>query len=39
MTVAWPIRSMLATSFGTHVAYVAAVAVVDDGLRRRGGVS
>jgi hypothetical protein len=27
---------VLATSFGTHVAYVAAVARVDDSLRRRG---
>jgi hypothetical protein len=26
---------VLATSFGTHVAYVAGVAVADDGLRRR----
>ena len=26
---------MIATSFGTHAAYVTAVAVVDDGLRRR----
>jgi hypothetical protein len=25
---------MLATSFGTHVAYVVGVAVVDDSLRR-----
>jgi hypothetical protein len=25
---------VLATSIGTHVAYVSAVAVVDDGLRR-----
>jgi hypothetical protein len=30
---------VLATSFGTHVAYVAAVAAVDDGLRRRSGAS
>jgi hypothetical protein len=30
---------VLATSFGTHVAYVAAVAAVDDGIRRRVGVS
>jgi hypothetical protein len=30
---------MLATSLGTHVAYVAAVAAVDDGIRRRVGVS
>jgi hypothetical protein len=29
----WP-PAMLATSFGTHVAYVTAVAVVDDGIRR-----
>jgi uncharacterized membrane protein YagU involved in acid resistance len=28
----WP-RGYLATCFGTHAAYVAAVAVVDDGLR------
>jgi hypothetical protein len=25
----------MATSIGTHAAYVAAVAAVDDGLRRR----
>jgi hypothetical protein len=31
----WP-AAMLATSLGTHVAYVAAVAAVDDGLRQRG---
>ena len=30
----WP-ADVLATSFGTHVAYVAAVAVTDDGIRRR----
>ena len=30
----WP-RDVMATSLGTHVAYVAAVAGVDDGLRRR----
>jgi hypothetical protein len=30
----WP-PAMLATSIGTHVAYVTAVAVVDDGIRRR----
>ena len=30
----WP-PAMLATSVGTHVAYVTAVAVVDDGIRRR----
>jgi hypothetical protein len=30
---------MLATSLGTHVAYVAAVAAVDGGIRRRVGVS
>jgi hypothetical protein len=30
----WP-ADVMATSIGTHVAYVAAVAVVDDGLRRR----
>jgi hypothetical protein len=30
----WP-PAMLATSIGTHVAYVSAVAVVDDGIRRR----
>ena len=29
----WP-ADVLATSIGTHVAYVAAVAVADDGLRR-----
>ena len=29
----WP-AAMLATSVGTHVAYVGAVAAVDDGLRR-----
>jgi hypothetical protein len=28
---------VLATSFGTHVAYVAAVATVDDHIRRRTG--
>jgi hypothetical protein len=30
----WP-ADVIATSLGTHVAYVAAVAAVDDGLRRR----
>ena len=30
----WP-PDVVATSLGTHVAYVAAVAAVDDGLRRR----
>jgi hypothetical protein len=30
---------VLATSVGTHVAYVAAVAAVDDGIRRRLGAS
>jgi hypothetical protein len=30
----WP-ADVMATSLGTHVAYVSAVAVVDDGLRRR----
>jgi len=30
----WP-ADMLATSLGTHVAYVTAVAVVDDAVRRR----
>ena len=30
----WWRPDVLATSFGTHVAYVAAVAAVDDGLRR-----
>lgn len=30
----WP-ADVIATSFGTHAAYVTAVAVVDDGLRRR----
>jgi hypothetical protein len=29
----WP-RDVMATSLGTHAAYVAAVAVVDDGIRR-----
>jgi hypothetical protein len=29
----WP-ASVLATAFGTHAAYVAAVALVDDGIRR-----
>jgi uncharacterized membrane protein YagU involved in acid resistance len=29
----WP-PSVIATAFGTHAAYVGAVAVVDDGLRR-----
>src|SRR3954451_6563812 len=29
----WP-PSTLATSFGTHIAYVSAVALVDDGIRR-----
>jgi uncharacterized membrane protein YagU involved in acid resistance len=29
----WP-PALLATSFGTHIAYVSAVAVVDDGIRR-----
>ena len=27
---------VLATSIGTHVAYVSAVALVDDGIRRAG---
>jgi hypothetical protein len=27
---------VMATSVGTHAAYVAAVAAVDDGIRRRG---
>jgi hypothetical protein len=31
----WP-PDVMATSIGTHVAYVAAVAVVDDGFRRSG---
>jgi hypothetical protein len=31
----WP-ADMMATSIGTHVAYVSAVATVDDGLRRLG---
>ena len=31
----WP-ADVMATSIGTHAAYVAAVAAVDDGLRRRG---
>jgi hypothetical protein len=31
----WP-PDVMATSVGTHVAYVAAVAAVDDGLRRAG---
>jgi hypothetical protein len=30
----WP-ADVMATSLGTHVAYVAAVAAVDDGIRRR----
>jgi hypothetical protein len=30
----WP-ADVMATSFGTHAAYVAAVAAVDDGIRRR----
>ena len=30
----WP-RDVMATSLGTHAAYVAAVAAVDDGIRRR----
>jgi hypothetical protein len=30
---------VLATSFDTHVAYVAAVAAVDDGIRRRSGAA
>jgi hypothetical protein len=30
----WP-PDVMATSIGTHVAYVAAVAAVDDGIRRR----
>src|SRR3954451_4424362 len=34
----WP-PDMLATSLGTHVAYVAAVAAVDDAARRTGEVS
>jgi len=29
-----PGQKVMATSVGTHVAYVAAVAAVDDGLRR-----
>lgn len=32
----WP-ADVMATSIGTHVAYVAAVAAVDDGFRRAGG--
>jgi hypothetical protein len=31
----WP-ADVMATSIGTHVAYVAAVAAVDDGFRRSG---
>jgi hypothetical protein len=31
----WP-ADVIATSFGTHVAYVSAVAAVDDGVRRLG---
>ena len=31
----WP-ADVMATSIGTHVAYVSAVATVDDGLRRLG---
>ena len=34
----WPV-DVLATSVGTHVAYVAAVAAVDDGIRRRTGAA
>ena len=34
----WP-PDVLATSFGTHVAYVSAVAAVDDGLRRLAATS
>jgi hypothetical protein len=30
----WP-PGVIATAFGTHAAYVAAVAAVDDGIRRR----
>ena len=30
----WP-ADVMATSLGTHVAYVAVVAAVDDGIRRR----
>jgi hypothetical protein len=30
---------VLATSLGTHVAYVAAVAAADDGIRRRSGAA
>jgi hypothetical protein len=32
----WP-ANVMATSIGTHVAYVSAVAAVDDGIRRRAG--
>ena len=31
----WP-ADVIATSIGTHAAYVVAVAAVDDGIRRRG---
>ena len=34
----WP-WDVMATSVGTHVAYVAAVAAVDDGLRRVSGAT
>jgi hypothetical protein len=34
----WP-ANVLATSLGTHAAYVAGVAAVDDALRRRSGAS
>ena len=34
----WP-ADVMATSLGTHVAYVAAVAAVDDGLRRTDALS
>jgi uncharacterized membrane protein YagU involved in acid resistance len=34
----WPL-DVMATSLGTHVAYVAAVAAVDDGLRRASGAT
>jgi hypothetical protein len=32
----WP-PDVMATSIGTHMAYVSAVAIVDDRLRRRPG--
>jgi hypothetical protein len=34
----WP-ADVMATCLGTHAAYVTAVALTDDALTRRGGVS